>query len=123
MHNQKNFGVWMDTRHATIVGKENIEDGPLVIIAHVAGEGTPPNSSEKNAHNEEVALLNKYFKEIAVHLQNATHIHVTGTGQVQEQFMHHLADTAQFKNTVTEDSTSNKMSDEKLLEFMADKIK
>lgn len=123
MNNQKNFGVWMDTQHATIVGKENIEDGPLVIIGHVKGELAAPNSSEKNAHNEEKTLLAKYFKEITTHLQNATQIHLTGTGQVQEQFIHHLAGTPQFKNTVTEESTSNKMSDEKLLEFMNSKIK
>ena len=113
----------MDTQHAIIVGKENIEDGPLVVLANVKGVLASPNTSEKNANHEEVTLRNKYFKEISTHLQNATHIHLTGTGQVQEQFIHHLADTPQFKNTVTEESTSNKMSDEKLLEFMTDKIK
>jgi hypothetical protein len=56
-------------------------------------------------------------------MQNATHIHITGTGQAQEQFIHYLADTPQFKNTKTEESTSNKMSDEKILEFLEDKLK
>ena len=32
------------------------------------------------------------------HLQNAEEVHVTGTGQEQEQFIHHLAATPQFKN-------------------------
>ena len=123
MANQKQFGVWMDTQHATIVGRENIEDGPLVILGHVKGELAAPNSSEKNANNAEKTLLAKYFKAITTHFQNATHIHITGTGQAQEQFIHYLADTPQFKDTVTEESTSNKMSDDKLLEFLADKIK
>ena len=67
-------------------------------------------------------LQAKFFKEIATHLVNATHLHATGTGQVQEQFMHYLAETPQFKNTKTEDSTANKMSDERLLEFFAEKL-
>ncbi len=51
-------------------------------------------------------------------MQNAEAVHVTGTGKVQEQFIKFLADTPQFKNTKTSDSTSNKMSDEKLVEFL-----
>ena len=64
----------------------------------------------------------KFFKEIATHLVNATHLHATGTGQVQEQFIHYLAETPQFKNTKTEESTTNKMSDERLVEFFAEKL-
>ena len=55
-------------------------------------------------------------------MQNATHIHLTGTGQVQEQFIKFLAETPQFKNTVTDESTSNKMSEERLVEFLAEKL-
>lgn len=123
MSNQKHFGVWMDNQHATIVGKESITDGELVVLAHVTGELAAPNSSEKNENHAQRTLQAKYFKEIMTHLQNATHIHVTGTGQIQEQFIHHLADTPQFKNTITEESTNNKMTDQKLLDFMATIIK
>ncbi|MBC7934706.1 MAG: hypothetical protein H7Y86_05005, partial [Rhizobacter sp.] len=49
-------------------------------------------------------------------------VHVTGTGQVQEQFIKYLADTPQFKNSKTAESTSNQMSDEKLVEFMEGKF-
>lgn len=122
MSQQKQFGVWMDTEHATIVGKENSEDGAIVIVAHVKGEGVVNNSNEKNQNNEKRTLQAKYFKEIATHLQNATHLHVTGTGQVQEQFIHYLADTPQFKNVKTEECTSNKMSDDKLLTFFTEKL-
>jgi stalled ribosome rescue protein Dom34 len=122
MINQKQFGVWMDTHHATIVGNENAENGALVILAHTKGEEVSPGSSDKHNHNQEKMVLAKFFKEISSHLQNATHLHVTGTGQVQEQFLHYLAETPQFKNTKTEESTSNKMSDEKLVAFFAGKL-
>ena len=109
MTNQKQFGVWMDTHHATVVGIENVETGALGVLAHIAGEEVTHNSSEKNENNDKRTLQAKFFKEIATHLQNATHLHATGTGQMQEQFLHYLADTPQFKNVKTEESTANKM--------------
>jgi stalled ribosome rescue protein Dom34 len=122
MSNQKKFGVWMDTQHATVVGSDNSEAGTLTVLAHVAGEEVSSSPSEKNEHNQKQMLQAKFFKEIATHIVNATHLHATGTGQAQEQFIHYLAETPQFKNTKTEDSTANKMSDERLLEFFADKL-
>ncbi|MEP7237264.1 MAG: hypothetical protein ABI685_05355 [Ferruginibacter sp.] len=122
MTNQKKFGVWMDTQHATVVGSDNSESGTLTVIAHVTGEVNSGSSSEKNENNQKQMLQAKYFKEIAAHLVNATHLHATGTGQAQEQFIHYLAETPQFKNTITEESTANKMSDEKLVEFFAEKF-
>ena len=122
MSNQKKFGVWMDTQHATVVGSDNSETDTLTVLAHVTGEVSSGSSSEKNENNQKQMLQTKYFKEIASHLVNATHLHATGTGQVQEQFIHYLAETAQFKNTKTEESTANKMSDERLLEFFAEKL-
>ncbi len=118
MSNEKQFGVWMDSQHATIAGKN--EAGEFVLIGHVKGEETPHNSSEKNAHNHERMVLAKFFKEISSHMQNATEIHLTGTGTAQEQFIRYLADTPQFKNTKTAESTSNKMSDERLIEFISE---
>ena len=123
MNNQKQFGVWMDTHQATVVaGSENAEKGEPSILVHIKGEESSPNSNEKNEQNQKKMLQTKFFKEITSHLQNATHLHVTGTGQVQEQFIHYLAETPQFKNTKTEESTSNKMSDEKLIAFFTDKL-
>lgn len=122
MNNQKQFGVWMDTQAAVIVGKEEPDSESVSILAAVAGEKPTSNSNEKTANNKEKSQQAKFFKEIATHLQNATYIHVTGTGQVQEQFLHYLAETPQFKNTRTDESTVNKMSDEKLVAFMTDKL-
>ncbi len=122
MNNQKQFGVWMDNHYATVIGSANADDGPLTVLAHIKGEIISPNSNEKNANNHEKSVQLKFFKEVASHLVNATHIHITGTGQAQEQFIHFLADTPQFKNSKTADSTSNKMSDEKLIEFITAKF-
>ncbi len=55
-------------------------------------------------------------------MQNAEEVHLTGTGTSQEQLMHFMKETPQFKNTITTESTSNKMSDEKLVEFIAAKF-
>ena len=56
-------------------------------------------------------------------MQNVEEVHVTGTGKEQEQFIHFLAKTPQFKNAVAKESTSNKMSDEKLIEYIAEEFK
>ncbi len=122
MSNQKKFGVWMDTQHATVVGYESAETETLTVLAHITGEAVSPSPSNKNENNQKQMLQAKFFKEIATHLVNATHLHATGTGQVQEQFIHYLAETPQFKNTKTEESTANKMSDERLIEFFAEKL-
>lgn len=121
MINQKQFGVWMDNRHATVVG-ENAETGVLTVIAHIKGEAVNPSPSNKNENNQKKMLQAKYFKEISLHLQNATFLHATGTGQVQEQFIHYLAETPQFKYTKTEESTANKMSDENLVKYFSSLI-
>ncbi len=123
MSNNKQFGVWMDTQQAVIVGADSENEEKLAVIAHVKGEEISPNSSEKNTNNQEKSRQAKFFKEITRHMQNATDVHLTGTGTAQEQFIHYLEETPQFKNTKTTDCTSNKMSDERLLEFMAEKLK
>ena len=121
MNNQKQFGVWMDSHNAVVVGSEST-DTPLTVLAHIKGEVISPNSSEKNSNNQVKTVQAKFFKEIASHMVNATHVHVTGTGQAQEQFIHYLAATPQFKNSKTAESTTNKMSDEKLIEYVTAKF-
>ena len=111
----------MDNHNATVVGSETA-DAPLTVLAQIKGESISPNSSEKNSNNQEKTVQAKFFKEIASYMVNATSVHVTGTGQAQEQFIRYLADTAQFKNTNTAESTSNKMSDEKLIEYISSKL-
>ncbi|MDB5191890.1 MAG: hypothetical protein JWQ96_1453 [Segetibacter sp.] len=116
--NKKQFGVWMDSHSAVVVGRENTDSGEFVILgtAKVSSEG---NSSENAANNAEKGGLQKLYKEITAYMQNVDELHVTGTGTAQEQFIKYLAGTPQYKNAVTKESTSNKMSDEKLLEYVA----
>ena len=117
--NKKLFGVWMDSHNATIVGNEAVENGEFVLIGHVNNPAAEPNSNEKTANNHEIALTQKFFKEIASKMPNIDEIHITGTGQSQEQFMKFLAETPQYKNAKATESTSNKMSDENLSLFIA----
>ena len=116
--NKKLFGVWMDSQNATIVGKENVESGEFIVIGHVKNPGPDNNSNENAANHQEIALTQKFFKEIAAKMPNVDEIHITGTGQVQEQFIKFLSETPQYKNAVATESTSNKMSDENLLAFI-----
>ncbi len=120
--NKKQFGVWMDNHHATVVGKANADTEDFTVLAVADNAGAEHNTSEKNEHNNQKTLQHKFFKEILSHMQNAEEVHLTGTGTSQEQFMHYMADTPQFKNTITQESTSNKMSNESLVEYIAAKF-
>ncbi|MEO6407017.1 MAG: hypothetical protein ABIY51_07615 [Ferruginibacter sp.] len=120
--NKKQFAVWMDSHHATIIGKENEEDNIFSVLGHAGNEGAEPNSSEKNEHNDEKTLQHKFFKEILAFMQNAEEVHITGTGISQEQLIHYMAETPQFKNTVTSESTSNKMSEENLVAYVTERL-
>jgi len=119
--NKKQFGVWMDNHQATIVGQLN-EASAFTVLGHAKNAGAQSNSNEKTAQNDAKTLQAKFFKEITTYMQNAEEVHVTGTGTAQEQFINYLAETPQFKNTTTNESTSNKMSDEKLVEYMDGKF-
>ncbi|MGI8635003.1 MAG: hypothetical protein ACR2KZ_06335 [Segetibacter sp.] len=116
--NKKQFGVWMDSQHATVVGRKNVDTGDFVILAHAKTGGPDSNSNENASNNAEKGSLQKLFKELPSFMQNVDEMPVTGTGTAQEQFIHYLAETPQFKNTIAKESTSNKMSDEKLIEYI-----
>ena len=118
MSGKKQFGVWMDTRNATVIGKETQDGDNFVVLGHITNPGAESNSSEKAQNNQEIDLTHKFFKEIAALMQNVDEIHITGTGDSQEQFIKFLAETPQYKNAVSSESTSNKMSDEKLIEMI-----
>jgi len=120
--NKKQFGVWMDTHHATVVGRATAATEDFTVLAVADNAGAEHNTSEKNQHNDERTLQHKFFKEILSHMQNAEELHLTGTGTSQEQLMRYMADTPQFKNTVTQESTSNKMSDENLAAYISTKF-
>ena len=117
--NKKQFGVWMDSQNATIVGRQDSVEGEFEVLGHVKNAGAASNSNENTANNHEITMTQKFFKEICSHMENVDEIHLTGTGQIQEEFMKYLAETPQYKNAKSTDSTSNKMSDEKLIEMIS----
>ncbi|MEZ7505256.1 hypothetical protein [Flavobacterium sp. Arc2] len=121
--NKKQFGVWMDSHHATIVGRENVESGEFVVLGHEKMDSQGSNSNENAANNAERDLLHKLFKNITAHMQNVDELHVTGTGTAQEQFIKYLKETPQYKNVDATESTSNKMSDESFVEYVATQFK
>lgn len=121
--NKKQFGVWMDTHNAVIIGREHVDSGELVVLGHAKNNGPDGNSNENAANNQEITLTQKYFKEIALLMPNVDEIHVTGTGQIQEQFIKFLAETAQYKNVVASESTSTKMSDEDAVAYFENYFK
>ena len=112
----------MDTHHATVVGRANATAEDFTVLGIAGNAGAEHNTSEKNEHNDERTLQHKFFKEILSHMQNAEEVHLTGTGTSQEQLMRYMKDTPQFKKTVTQESTSNKMSDENLAAYIAAKF-
>lgn len=116
--NKKQFGVWLDSQNATVVGKEE-DNEVFTVLGHVKNNGAEKNSSENAQNNQEISLTHKFFKEIAILMPNVDEIHITGTGQIQEQFRNFLAETAQYKNAISTDDTSNKMSDESLITFIS----
>jgi stalled ribosome rescue protein Dom34 len=117
--NKKQFGVWMDSHHATVVGSQLADERKLGVLCHAENAVTENYGNERTANNTEKTLLHKFFREISTHIRNTEEIHVTGTGTAQEQFINYLAVTPQFRNIIAKESTSNKMSDEKLIEFFA----
>ena len=117
--NKRQFGVWMNSHEATIVGRKSVDTGDFTILAHTKTAITDSNSNEKSANNSEQGTQQKLFKEKTSYMQNVDEIHVTGTGNAQEQFINYLLQIPQYKNTVADESTSNKMEDEKLVEYIA----
>ncbi|MBC5863942.1 hypothetical protein [Flavobacterium turcicum] len=117
-NSKKQFGVWMDSHHATIVGRENVDSGDFLVLGHETVEAQGYNTSENAANNAERDQLRKLFKNITAHMQNVDELHVTGTGTAQEQFINFLSETPQYKNVVATESTSNKMSDQSLVEYV-----
>ena len=74
--NKKQFGVWMDTHHATVIGRSVAETQSFSVLGYADNAGAEPNTSEKNEHNDEKTLQHKFFKEILTYMQNAEEVHL-----------------------------------------------
>ena len=44
---KKQFGVWMDTHHATVVGRATATTEDFTVLAIAGNTGAEPNNSEK----------------------------------------------------------------------------
>jgi len=119
---KKQYGVWINSNHAIIVGRENEGDGKFIILGKESNGGEQSNSNENAGNNSKHDAQIKLFKDITSHMQNVDDLHITGTGVAQEQFKHYLAEAPQYKNTTTVLSTSNEMSNDSLVEFIASKF-
>ena len=116
--NKKQFGVWLDSQHAIVVGKKENDAENFEVLAHEKVVHHEKDGNESAANHSEITELNKFFKNITSHMQNVDEIHVTGTGTAQEQFIKFLSETPQYKNSVAKESTSNKMDDENLIKYI-----
>ena len=50
--NKKQFGVWMDTHHATIVGRATAEAEVFTVLAIAGNAGDEQNNGEKNQQHQ-----------------------------------------------------------------------
>lgn len=117
MSNKKLAGIWIDNAKAVIAknhdGSEVSEFELCDTVKHHVQHG---NSNENAANNAEITNKNKFFKEIENKITNSETVFITGPGTIQEELKHHLAETAQYKNTKVVLGTSNQMSDDQVLE-------
>lgn len=113
---KKQFAIWLDTQHAIIAGRADNE-GELTILGHEDSEVGLPNTSEHAGNNRDRTATTKFFKAIAHHMQNAEEVLVAGPGTAQEQFIHYLAETPQFKNVKATDKTTERLDGESLLQL------
>ncbi|SFI74125.1 hypothetical protein SAMN05421638_0916 [Kaistella treverensis] len=117
MSERRLAGIWMDTQNAIVVKNHDIESAYKFFLCDpVKRDVQGGNSSEKNANNVEQTNTMKFFKELESLITNTEELYLTGTGDIQEQFKHHLADTAQFKNLKVTLDTAQQMSPEQVLE-------
>lgn len=112
MTDKKLAGIWMDTENAIVVKNHDIENAFKFFVCepvHRIVQGG--NTSEKHAHNAEQTNTAKYFKDLENLLTNTQELYLTGTGDIQEQFKHHLEEIPQFKNLKIELGTDQQMSE------------
>ena len=119
MSEKKLAGIWMDTENATVVKNHDIENAfKFFVCEPVKRIVQGGNTSEKHANNAEQTNTAKFFKDLESLIANTEELYLTGTGDTQEQFKHHLEDTAQFKNLKITLATDQPMSEEHFLEHV-----
>ena len=64
LKNKKQFGIWMDAHHATIVGYADANAERFSVLGYATNPGPAANSNENAAQNHQKTLQSKFFKEI-----------------------------------------------------------
>ncbi len=115
---KKQFGVWMDTHHAVIVGRAD-GNGVEFSVLGTAGEvGDIQVMPERKQYPDASVLQDRFFKEILFYMRNAEEVHLTGTGKWQKEFIAYMSNSPQCKDTATAVSISAKMNDDELAEYI-----
>ncbi|WP_278380365.1 hypothetical protein [Chryseobacterium arthrosphaerae] len=121
MSDKKLAGIWIDTERAVVVKNHDAQHTfEFSLCKPVKAEIQHGNSSENAGNNAEITNRNKFFKEIEHLLTNSQELYITGPGVMQEELKHFLHDTAQFRDLKITLGTSQKMTDEKVLETVKD---
>ena len=119
----KQFGVWMDTKHALVVGVDRDNEGAgFQVLGTVKAPVTLPNSNENTFNNDKERTQGMYYKDIAHLMQNAEEVYITGYGTAQETFAHYLEETPQFKNVKATLGTDQQMSEEAFVKAVKEKF-
>ena len=119
---KRQFGVWIDTHHAIIVGRADSWSTDFTVLGMAGDVGDVHVAPPKKQYPDASILQDRFFKEILFYMRNAEEVHVTGTGKWQEEFMSYMANSPQCKDTTTGVSISKKMSDEELAEYIQSKF-
>jgi hypothetical protein len=109
--NKKYSGIWMDTKNAFIISKEN-ESTIYAITNEIECEDHDgaKYKNERVEHSKEVLEQKNYFKAIAAAITTNDGIYVFGPGKAQEQFKNFLSDYQNFHLIDTKLGTSDKIT-------------
>ena len=115
---KKIAGVWMDKKHAFIIGTaDRNAEGDYAILKKIERE-LHDDEKYKNERFElakEKLELKKYFKAISDEIEQDDVIFIFGPGKAQEELKNVLKDILKFKSKVIEIGTSDKISTNQMI--------
>lgn len=140
METVKKIGVFMDHSKAELIRYENGAAGFLetVLSEHggrdrYEGEGSNEtrftsdpyhmSNNEFKKHRIEENDLHDYYKRLASHLEGYDELLLFGPGEAKKQFKNFAEQLQVFQNKVLHVETSDKLTDNQLLEFVREYFK
>ena len=117
MSDKKLAGLWLDSEKAIVVKNHDAQNAfKFFVCDPIKRDVQHGNSSENAGNNAEQTSKIKFFKEIDHLIENVQELYITGPGTIQEELKNYLHDTAQFKNLKITVDSSQKMTDEQVLQ-------